>query len=135
MSPEASIAERKQEVQPSGEFEATRSRPTFLPCANIHEREDSIMLIVEMPGVRQEDVEVNLEADKLTIVGHVAATAIEGHELSYAEYEVGDYERRFRISGPIDTGHVEASMKNGVLRIVLKKSKKAAPHKINVQAG
>jgi hypothetical protein len=60
---------------------------------------------------------------------------VAGHELSHAEYEVGDYERRFRVCGPVDTGHVEATTKNGVPRIVLKKSKKPLPHKISVKAG
>jgi HSP20 family molecular chaperone IbpA len=134
MTAEAALAERQQ-TQQGAEVEATRSRPTFVPCTNIYEREDAIVVEADMPGVGPDSVDVNLDGDELTIAGQVADVPIEGHELSYAEYEVGDYRCKFRISAAIDADKIEAAMKNGVLHVVLPKSEEARPHKIEVKAG
>lgn len=134
MNPETNIAQ-KQQSQPSTEVEATRARPVFLPRTDIFERENEIVVMAEMPGVKRDAVDVNLEGDELRIAGRVDQPAIEGHELAYAEYEIGDYERTFRIAGGIDSDKIDATMKSGVLQIVLPKSKEAMPQKINVKAG
>lgn len=136
MNPENNLTQ-KQQAQQGTEVEATRARPVFLPRTDIYERENEIVVMAEMPGVRPDavDVALDLEADELRIAGRVNQVAIEGHELAYAEYEIGDYERTFRITGGIDAEHIDATMKNGVLRIVLPKSKEAMPHKISVKAG
>lgn len=134
MSPETNIAQ-KQEAPQSTEVEATRTQPTFLPHTDIYEREDAIVVVTDMPGVSRESVDVNLENNELTITGRVDETTIEGHELVYTEYETGDYQRKFRISGAFDTDKIDATMKNGVLRVVLPKAEGAQPHKINIKAG
>lgn len=134
MSAETNITQ-KQQTQKSTEVEATRAKPVFLPRTDIFEREKEIVVMAEMPGVKRDAVDVNLETDELRISGRVDETAIEGHELAYAEYEVGDYERTFRITGGIDADKIDATMKNGVLQIVLPKSKEAMPQKISVKAG
>jgi len=114
-------------------------RPTWerslWPDFDDFEREREIVVVAEMPGVRRDAVDVNLEDDELRISGRVDEPALEGHELAYAEYEIGDYERTFRITGGIDSEGIDATMKNGVLRIVLPKSKEAMPQKISVKAG
>jgi HSP20 family protein len=133
MCAEANIA-RKQEAQQGTDIETTRQRPIFLPHTDIYEREDAIVVVAEMPGVNRDDVDVNLENNELTVSGHAEGPQVEGHELSYAEYETGDYQRRFRISAPIDAEKIDASMKDGVLRVILPKSKEAQPRKVEVKA-
>jgi len=125
----------KQQTQQGQEVEATRARPTFLPCTNIVERADAMVVVAEMPGVRADAVDVRLEGDELTIWGRVDEAAIEGHELTHAEYEVGDYRRRFRLSGGFEADKIDATIKNGVLQVVLPKSKEAQPQKITVKPG
>ncbi len=134
MSAEANITQ-KQPAQQSTEVETIRARPVFLPRTDIFEREKEIVVLAEMPGVKRDAVDVNLEDDELRIAGRVDEAAIPGHELAYAEYEIGDYERTFRIRGGIDADGIDATMKNGVLQIVLPKSKEAMPQKISVKAG
>jgi HSP20 family molecular chaperone IbpA len=124
-----------QQTQAGQEAEATRARPVFLPCTDIFERADAIVVTADMPGVGPEAVDVDLVGNELTISGRVEEASFEGHELSYAEYEVGDYQRRFRISGGIEADKIDATIKNGVLQVVLPKSKEAQPQKITVKPG
>jgi HSP20 family protein len=134
MSAEASIMEKQQAQQAQG-VETTRARPVFVPCTDIYEREDAIVVLADMPGVGPDAVDVDLEGDELTIRGRVEEASIEGHELTYAEYESGDFERRFRVTGRIDADKIDATIKNGVLQVVLPKSKEAQPQKITVKPG
>jgi HSP20 family protein len=134
MCAESNLME-KQKAERGQEVEATRARPVFLPCTDIFEREDAIVVVADMPGVGPEAVDVDLTGNELTISGRVADPAIEGHTLSAWEYEVGDYRRKFRLSGGIDADKIEATVKNGVLQVVLPKSKEAQPQKITVKAG
>jgi HSP20 family molecular chaperone IbpA len=134
MAAETNITE-KQQAEQGQEIEGTRARPVFLPCTDIFEREDAIVVLADMPGVSPDTVDVDLIGNELTIAGRVDETSIEGHSLSYAEYEVGDYRRRFRISGGIEADKIDAAIKNGVLQVVLPKSKEAEPQKITVKAG
>jgi HSP20 family protein len=134
MSAEANVME-KQQAQSGQGVETTRARPVYLPCTDIYEREDAIVVLADMPGVGPDAVGVDLEGDELTIRGRVDEAGIEGHELTYAEYESGDFERRFRVYGRIDADKIDATIKNGVLQVILPKSKEAQPQKITVKSG
>jgi HSP20 family molecular chaperone IbpA len=88
-----------------------------------------------MPGVDENSVEVNVERKVLTITGRVAPRQVEDHRLTYYEYEAGDFERSFTLSNQVDEDKIDATVKNGVLRLVLPKSEAARPKKIAVKAG
>ncbi len=134
MCAESNVTE-KQQAERGQEVEATRAQPVFLPCTDIFEREDAMVVMADMPGVGPEAVDVDLAGDELTISGRVGDTSIAGHSLSHAEYERGDYRRQFRLSGGIEADKIEATIKNGVLQVILPKSKEAQPHKITVKPG
>jgi HSP20 family molecular chaperone IbpA len=123
----------KQEVESSG-AERTRSTSAFIPSADIYENDEAVYLVCDLPGVSDESVDITLEENVLTINGYVDFTAPEGYQLAYAEYRVGDYQRRFAISNEIDQEHIEAKLNNGVLRLTLPKAKPEA-RKISIQAG
>jgi HSP20 family protein len=103
------------------EAESTRDRPTFVPRVDIYEMDEAIGLVANMPGVDSESVDIMVEDNVLTINGNVDFAEPEGHSLSYAEYRVGDYQRSFRLSSGIDREQIEASLKDGVLRLRLPK--------------
>ena len=134
MGAESDIMEMPQ-AQPGQEVEATRARPVFVPCTDIFERADAVVVVADMPGVGPEAVDVDFTGDELTISGRAADPMMEGHTLSSWEYEVGDYHRRFRLSGGIDADKIDATIKNGVLQVILPKAKEAQPQKITVKAG
>ena len=86
-----------------------------------------------MPGCDQKSVDIRVERGVLTIEGNVGAEAEEGHSLSFAEYTPTNYRRSFTLSDAVDASGIEATMKDGVLRIVLPKAKEAQTKKIEVQ--
>jgi len=114
--------------------EQTRSRRSFMPRTDIYEDQEAIFLLSDMPGVRPDSVEITLEKNLLSIHGMVEPHALEGYQLAYAEYEDGDFMRRFRLSSQIDHDKIEAQLKEGVLRLVLPKTR-PEQRKINVKAG
>jgi HSP20 family molecular chaperone IbpA len=124
----------KREVEESG-AERTRSQRAFVPYADIYETGDEIVVVADMPGVSEETVEITLEQDVLTINGYVEPTPPEGHSLAYAEYDVGDFVRSFRVSNEIDRDGIEATLKDGVLQLHLPKAGPAKTKKISVKTG
>jgi HSP20 family molecular chaperone IbpA len=113
--------------------ERTRARAVFVPRADIYETGDTIVLLVEMPGVAPDAVDITLERRVLTIHGHTAEQEHAGYRQVYAEYADGDYERVFTLSEDIDRDRIEASQADGVLRLVLPKAEPAKAKKIQVK--
>lgn len=113
--------------------ERTRSRQVFVPRADIYETPDQVVLLVDMPGVASDGVDITLEKRTLAIRGYAADQQRENHRQIYAEYGAGDYERVFTLSEDIDRDGIEASQKDGVLRLVLPKAAPAKARKIELK--
>jgi HSP20 family protein len=134
------MAAEKQELQsytgtsPAVETEGTRNRKTYLPRVDIFETKEAIVLVADMPGVDENSVTITLEKNVLTLTGEPEIEHFKGYNLALAEYDVGDYQRSFNLSGQINGDEIDASMKNGVLRVTLPKAKPAKARKINVKA-
>jgi len=111
----------KQELAPAEGTERLSSQRAFIPRTNIYETNDRVVLFADMPGVDAKSVDVQVEKNILTIIGSVNPETIEKHTLAYAEYEVGDYQRRFTLSNEVDVSKIEAMVKDGVLRLHLPK--------------
>ncbi|MBY0356578.1 MAG: Hsp20/alpha crystallin family protein [Candidatus Obscuribacterales bacterium] len=123
----------KQEVSTQGSAEQTRTHKLYTPITDIYESKEQLVLLADMPGVKQDGVDITLEQNILTIYGHVEQSELPGYKLTYAEYGIGSYQRVFALSNEIDRDGIQASVKNGVLKLVLPKSKRAMPRKIAVQ--
>lgn len=113
--------------------ERTRSRQVFVPRADIYETPDQVVLLVDMPGVASDGVDITLEKRTLAIRGYAADQQRENYRQIYAEYGAGDYERVFTLSEDIDRDGIEASQKDGVLRLVLPKAAPAKARKIELK--
>ena len=111
----------------------TPPRPVFLPPADIYETKDSIVVLAEMPGVPPEGVDISLERRVLTIRGHSVANDHSGYQRVYNEYADGDYERVFTLSENIDRDRIEATLRDGVLQLVLPKAETAKARKIELK--
>jgi HSP20 family protein len=110
------------------------SKPVFLPPADIYETKDSIVVLAEMPGVPSEGVDISLERRVLTIRGRSAGNDHAGYQRVYQEYSDGDYERVFTLSENIDRDRIEATLKDGVLQLVLPKAEAAKARRIELKA-
>ena len=109
------------------------SRPVYLPPADIYETKDSIVVLAEMPGVAPDGVDISLERRVLTIRGRSAANDHSGYQRVYNEYADGDYERVFTLSENIDRDRIEATLRDGVLQLVLPKAEAAKARKIELK--
>ena len=118
----------------TGARERTPDRPVFVPPADIYETRDNIVVVAEMPGVAPDGVDITLERRVLTIRGRNAGNEPTGYQRVYSEYADGDYERVFTLSENIDRDRIEATLKDGVLHLVLPKSETAKPRKIELKA-
>ncbi len=130
-----SIETRPEEELAENKTERMRDRRVYLPRTDIFEAKDELVLVMDVPGADDQSVEVTLEKNILTISAYPAYAKFEGHNLAYAEYGEGDYQRSFALSDEIDRGRIEAKVKNGVLYLHLPKVGEVKPHKISVKAG
>ncbi len=127
---ELQVSEKKEVAPDAGEL--TREGMYFLPAVDILETEKELIVLADFPGVDSNDVEIDLKDDNLSIIGRVKHEGNSGATHLLTEYPIGNYFRSFRITDMIDQGKIEASMADGVLKLVLPKTEKAAPRKIPV---
>jgi len=132
MAEQEITAKEKQAVEGQ---EKTRAGRFFLPKVDIYEFDDSIKLWVDMPGVKEGDVEVTLKEGVLTITGIVSTEAYEKLSPLYTEYNVGNYFRQFELHEDVDDKNIGASMKNGVLELTLPKGEPVQARRIEIKAG
>ncbi|MCD6570015.1 MAG: Hsp20/alpha crystallin family protein [Deltaproteobacteria bacterium] len=128
------IKVRKKEDLSTAMPERTRAKRTFTPRVDICESGSDIVVFADMPGVNEGSANITLERGILTIEGFVEPNKLEGYDLAYAEYDVGDYYRIFTLSDAIDQDRIEASIKDGVLKLILPKAEPAKARKISVKA-
>jgi HSP20 family protein len=114
--------------------ERTKARKVYTPDVDIVERKDDIVVTADMPGVDDKSIDITLEKNVLTIYGTVAPELPENHRLAVSEYGIGDYQRSFTLTDEVDRERIQASVKNGVLKIVLPKAEALKTRKIAVQA-
>lgn len=119
---EKTLEVRKEEVETPEGVERTRPGRTYVPQADIYESNGEVVLLVDLPGVDAESLDILLEENVLKLSGSVAYEPPEGYDLALAEYGIGNFQRAFSISSEIDQNRIEASIKNGVLRLVLPKA-------------
>ena len=130
MSPQELQVQEKREVD--RQQEATVPARAFLPPTDIFESDDVLTLVMEMPGVDREAVDVNVENDVLRVEGRLDFSKYEGMQPVYTEYNVGHYRRSFSLSSKIDQDRISAQMQDGVLTLVLPKAEEAKPRRISV---
>ena len=104
----------------------------FVPTTDIFETEDALTVVMEVPGVNKEAVDISVENDVLKIEAKIDPSKYDGMEPLYTEYNVGHFARSFTLSNKIDRQQIGAKLEDGVLTLTLKKAKEATPRKISV---
>ena len=124
--------EVQQKKEMSSKEEQTVPSRDFVPHTDIFETEEGLVVVMEIPGVDKEAVEVRLENDTLRIEGRIDYGNYEGLEPLYAEYNIGHFACAFTLSNKIDQGEISAQLADGVLTLTLKKTKGATPRRIDI---
>lgn len=122
----------KQEVASS--VEQTRPGLVFTPDVDIFENENEVVLLADMPGVKAENLTIDLRDNVLTLTGNTEEKKRKGRNILVSEYEVGKYYRQFNITEVVAQDKISAAISDGVLRLTLPKVEKAQPRKITVQS-
>ena len=102
----------------------------WTPPVDIYEREGSLVLLVDLPGVKREDIDLRIEADTLTLEGQRRPPT--GEAGVRLERPMGRFRRSFRIGVPISAETVQATWREGVLEIVLSKAPPREPVPVRV---
>jgi HSP20 family protein len=104
----------------------------FVPTTDIFETEDALTVVMEVPAVNKEAVDISVENEVLKIEAKIDPSKYDGMEPLYTEYNVGHFARSFTLSNKIDQQQINAKLEDGVLTLTLKKAQEAMPRKISV---
>jgi len=120
---------QKQEHQE----ERTVAGRFFIPQTDIVENKESLVITMDLPGVKKEDVNIKLENNLLEVEGRIDYALYEKLNPVYTEYNIGNYARSFSVSNAVDTSNIEAVLRDGVLSLTLLKAPEAKPRVISVK--
>jgi HSP20 family protein len=119
---------------PSASTEPASAGPIFTPPADILEKGDTVALLLDVPSADPASLDVTLDKHVLTIEARVTLAAPEGYAAEHIEFQNGTYERRFVFSERMHGDHIDATLKDGVLRLTVPKAHDSAAKKISVKA-
>jgi HSP20 family protein len=128
-SQELAVREKQELAQ---QEEKTVPGRYYMPAADIFETDDALTLMLDMPGVTKNNVDVQIEDDVLRVEGKIDYSAYKDIEPVYTEYNVGHYARAFTLSNKIDQYAITARVEDGVLTLTLPKAKEALPRRIAI---
>ncbi len=129
---EVQLSEKQNE--PAETVELTREGLYFTPAVDIYETPNELVVLADMPGVRVEDLDIDLKDDTLSIIGKVPDPE-QAECFLLNEYRTGSYFRSFRLTDAVDQGRISAALADGVLKLKLPKAAKAVPRKIPISGG
>lgn len=113
--------------------EQTRPGAVYSPATDIFENDNSITVLSDMPGVKAQDLKIDLRENVLTLTGRVTAPEAANESDVLREYPSGTFFRQFTLSETIDQTKIDAKLTDGVLRLELPKIERAKPRQIAVR--
>lgn len=118
------------EVTPA---ERTRSGRAYRPNVDIIENKEELLVVVDMPGVSSDSIDVKFENGSLEIHGRVPSRQTPETRYLLREYGVGDFYRSFQVSEAVDASRITAEYADGVLTLHLPKTEAVKPRKIAIK--
>ena len=109
-------------------------KQTHTACCDIFNGEDKVTLRLEMPGVPKENLEIKIDNDVLIISGKKNIPS-EGGKYIVREIRSADYYQKYSLDDTIDRNTIEASVKNGVVTLILNLKESVKPRKIKIKEG
>lgn len=102
------------------------------PALDLYESGDHFVAIVELPGMRKQDIDISLHDGTLTISGERKRENTNGETTQRTERYVGTFRRSITLPTRVDAGKVSATYENGILKVTLPKAEEAKPKQIQV---
>jgi HSP20 family molecular chaperone IbpA len=127
---EKTVATATQHVPAATEGTRNQER-NVAPPVDIYETPDGLVVMADLPGVAQDDLDVRVDNNILTIRG-ISRHAAPGEPV-HREYELINFFRQFELGERIDQGKISAELKHGVLTLNLPKAEEAKARKIEVR--
>jgi len=119
-----------------GRRDESLTTSSFAPAVDVYEDEHKVTLKIEVPGVDEKDINVNLENNTLTVHGERKIEKEEKEEnYRRVEREYGSFTRTFTLPTTVDSEKVSATYDKGVLKVTLPKKAEAKPKQIKVNVG
>ncbi len=112
----------------------TGEEELWRPPVDIREREDGLVLVMDLPGLSREDIDVRVDGFALTIEGERKAGDDDGRSVR-VERPLGRFRRSFRLGAPVDPSGVKASYRDGVLEVRIPKVGPPEPVRLEVESG
>jgi HSP20 family protein len=131
---ETKALQAKEKAEVTSATEQTKPGPIFTPAVDIFETEEELTLLADLPGVKADNLNIDLREGTLTLSGETELQEGSGETEVFREYRTGRYFREFTVSELIDQAKIEAELKDGVLRLKLPKAEAAKPRQITVKA-
>jgi HSP20 family protein len=127
--------DRRNTAPQRGQGEADGNAPFVVPPVDVFENESGITLLADLPGVSRDRLGVRVDGDSLFIEATAAPTGPQNMELIWGEAQIPSYRRQFTLSRELDSARIEATLKDGVLRLAIPKLEEAKPRRIEVRVG
>ena len=102
------------------------------PALDLYQNNDNVVAVVELPGMRKEDIDISLHDGMLTIAGERQISSGEGENAERTERFSGKFRRSISLPTRVDASKVNASYKDGILTVTLPKAEEAKPKKVEV---
>jgi HSP20 family molecular chaperone IbpA len=122
------------DIQTPNTTESTRHHERYVaPPVDIHETQDGLVVLADLPGVAKEALEVRVDDNVLTIRGQARHT-VPG-DVTYREYELVNFFMQFELNDKVDQSRITADLQSGVLTLHLLKAEEVKPRQIEVRVG
>jgi HSP20 family protein len=102
------------------------------PALDLYQNTDNVVAIVELPGMRREDIEISLHDGTLTISGERRRDASNGDKAERTERYIGKFRRSITLPTRVDANKVSVTYRDGILAVTLPKAEEAKPKQIPV---
>lgn len=132
MTTDVTAAASRAPATPAGS-EPTRSGPVFLPATSIYETAEGLVLFADVPGAAPQSISLTLDRAVLRLNARSKMAPPVGHSLVHREYHQGDYERAFTLPFEVDAERIDATVRDGLLKVVLPKAAPAPARTISVK--
>jgi HSP20 family protein len=126
---------RDAQTRQTAPQEQGREQPFVVPPVDVFENESGITLLADLPGVSRDRLGVRVDGDNLVIEATASTAWPQDMQLVYGEAQYPSYRRQFTLSRELDPSGIEASLKDGVLKLTIPKLEEAKPRRIEVKVG